>query len=82
MEEVVQIFITTCKSLAIMTDGEIKAKQLLFKAATSIFKLADVDHSESLSVEELKSWVEAKPIFMNFLDVFQPKVKICNKPSI
>ena len=82
VDEVIQIFITTCKALATFTNTVVLEKQILFKAASSIFRMADVDHSESLSVEEIKQWVETKPVFMNFLDLYQPKVKVYNNPSI
>lgn len=70
IDEMILIMLNTIKSLSIMTGtykDDFPSKSKLIKASKRIFKQVDIDHSESLSVEEIRLWIEKKIPFIDFL---------------
>eukprot|EP00347_Sterkiella_histriomuscorum_P002405 403368282 len=85
IDEMILIFLNTVKSLCTLTgtyDLLPKEKHKLVQAGQKIFKQADVDNSDSLSVEEIKHWVESRKVFVEFIERFEPKTKIYYEPWI
>jgi len=80
IEEVFLIFVCSSKALSIMSGqaDSMPKKHDLKLAAASIFRKADVDDSECLSLQETKQWVESRDAFAYFLDMFEPKGAVFN----
>ena len=85
IDEMIMIFLNTVKALCILTGTHTdlpKEKHKLVQAGQKIFKQADVDNSDSLSVDEIKHWVESRKVFVEFIERFEPKSKIFYEPWI
>lgn len=44
--------------------------------------MADLNHSESLSVGKISKWVESRIAFVDFLNMFEPKCEVLQQPWI
>ncbi len=79
IDEMILIFMNTVKALCAITgtyESLPQEKSILMQAGQRIFKMADADNSDSLSVEEIRQWVESRKVFVEFIEIFEPKHKI------
>jgi len=81
-QELISMFIHTCKSICIITGQKPPPSKLLYLAAVKEFERADEDYNETLDVDEILHWIEKSDELEDFLSLFEPKVKVFSEPWV